>query len=266
MKEELEEGHFDQEGHYIWNKDKEIKDNWLDNIDWIKIKSDPKAKNDKPSTSKGLGDSSDDSDDEPEAAFNMIDTYKEIVALLQPKETIKKALQRLGKSTVKLTTAQRFKNKKAGIVDPASEKITKLTELSNEILTRSGNMDIYDETYEMITKKIENASKGSKVVAGSGDVDDDLDMYADDFDSKEKSKLHQDDEPAEKEEEKEKEVLMWEYKDKMDDEKILGPFTSEQMLKYSNEGKFKDGAVVRKVGAEDSKFYSLARIDFDLYI
>ena len=40
MKEELEEGRFDKEGHYIPNKDKEIKDYWLDNIDWVKVFSD----------------------------------------------------------------------------------------------------------------------------------------------------------------------------------------------------------------------------------
>lgn len=37
MKEELEEGHFDAEGHYQWNKDNDIKDNWLDNLDWVKV-------------------------------------------------------------------------------------------------------------------------------------------------------------------------------------------------------------------------------------
>lgn len=37
MKEELEEGHFDKDGHYLWNKDKEIRDNWLDNIDWVQV-------------------------------------------------------------------------------------------------------------------------------------------------------------------------------------------------------------------------------------
>lgn len=37
MKEELEEGHFDTEGHYIWKKDNDIRDNWLDNIDWLKV-------------------------------------------------------------------------------------------------------------------------------------------------------------------------------------------------------------------------------------
>lgn len=37
MKEELEEGHFDTDGHYHWKKEKEIRDNWLDNIDWVKV-------------------------------------------------------------------------------------------------------------------------------------------------------------------------------------------------------------------------------------
>lgn len=37
MKEELEEGHFDKEGHYLWKKEKQIRDNWLDNIDWVQV-------------------------------------------------------------------------------------------------------------------------------------------------------------------------------------------------------------------------------------
>jgi len=37
MREELEEGHFDKDGLYHWNKETDIKDNWLDNIDWVKV-------------------------------------------------------------------------------------------------------------------------------------------------------------------------------------------------------------------------------------
>lgn len=37
MKEELEEGHFDTEGNYHWKKEAKIKDNWLENIDWVKV-------------------------------------------------------------------------------------------------------------------------------------------------------------------------------------------------------------------------------------
>lgn len=38
MKEELEEGHFDKDGHYLWKKEKQIRDNWLDNINWVQVK------------------------------------------------------------------------------------------------------------------------------------------------------------------------------------------------------------------------------------
>jgi len=37
MKEELEEGHFDKDGHYLWKKEKQVRDNWLDNIDWVQV-------------------------------------------------------------------------------------------------------------------------------------------------------------------------------------------------------------------------------------
>ena len=39
MKEELEEGHFDTEGNYHWKKEGNIRDNWLENIDWVKVRS-----------------------------------------------------------------------------------------------------------------------------------------------------------------------------------------------------------------------------------
>lgn len=40
MEDEMEEGHFDKDGMFIFNRDKpEIRDNWLDNIDWVKVSS-----------------------------------------------------------------------------------------------------------------------------------------------------------------------------------------------------------------------------------
>uniref|UniRef100_A0A8D8DXY6 CD2 antigen cytoplasmic tail-binding protein 2 homolog n=1 Tax=Culex pipiens TaxID=7175 RepID=A0A8D8DXY6_CULPI len=275
MKEEMEEGHFDADGHYLWKKGVDLRDNWLDNIDWVKIKNDPNYKEKKDDAVKGLGDSDSDSDsEEGEGASKKFDAsvvYQDILNMMVPKETIKKALQRIGKNNAKLTTAQRWKLKKAGKLDDSSEKVTKLTELANEILTRDGNMDIYDETYEMIQKKISDA-KTSK------DGDGDLDMYADDFDNKEKDKLKEgehstDQKPstssaAENKPEAEvaKPELMWEYKEQQEAEQIHGPFTTEQMQKYAEEGRFSSGAFARKVGAEDTRFYSASRIDFELYL
>jgi CD2 antigen cytoplasmic tail-binding protein 2 len=180
---------------------------------------------------------------------------------MQPKEDINKTLQRLNKSKMKISTAQRFKMKKQGITDEASEQITKLTGLTNEVLTKTGNMNVYDLTYEQIQLKV---SKSETPTAG-GSKDVELDMYADDFDEKEKEKKV---DPkavkiAEEIEEKETE-LMWEYKMKAEDEKIQGPFTTFIMSKKAENGDFKDGAVARKVG--DERFYSASRIDFELYL
>lgn len=99
MKEELEEGHFDTQGHYHWKKEKEIRDGWLDNIDWVKVKGRPedKYKVHKDDDNKGLGESSSD-EEEMEEKFDLIENYKEIFQHMKPRETIAKALQRLGKS------------------------------------------------------------------------------------------------------------------------------------------------------------------------
>lgn len=38
MKEEMEDGHFDGDGFYHFKKDStQIKDAWLDDIDWVKV-------------------------------------------------------------------------------------------------------------------------------------------------------------------------------------------------------------------------------------
>lgn len=247
MKEELEEGHFDKDGHFLWNKDQEIKDNWLDNIDWQGIKTLP-AKDKK--ASKTLADDS-DSDNEDESfkkPFNEIQCYKEILTYMEPKETINKTLQRLGGGNKKLSSVERLKLKKAGLLNANNEKVTKLTELSNEILCQLGNMDVYQETFEKIKKKISDSE--TKHAPKSKDVE--LDMYADDFVDQEKKKL---DEPetssksAELAEPSEGPAqLMWEYKLKQDDEKIEGPHSTEQMQKFVDDGKFKTSVWVRKTG------------------
>lgn len=35
LDEEMQEGYFDSEGNYFVKKEEEIRDNWLDNIDWV---------------------------------------------------------------------------------------------------------------------------------------------------------------------------------------------------------------------------------------
>lgn len=270
MKEELEEGHFDQMGHYHFKKgDERHLDNWLDDVDWVKVKKDENYRK-KYYTAEGEYNSS--SDEEAAVALNLVKkfdslaSFKEILGFMQPKESINKTLQRLNKSKMKISTAQRIKMKKEGIVDEASETITKITGIVNEILTRTGNMSVYELTYEQIQLKVKDL--GDKAEAGSS-KEPELDMYADDFDEKEK-KLR---EPAGKsvtfakpeDKSEEEPSLMWEYKlTQSEDGDILGPFTTEQMSKKADDGDFKGNVFVRKVGEE--RFYSSARIDFELYL
>lgn len=275
MKEELEEGKFDASGHYHFNKgDERHLDNWLDDVDWVKVKKD---ENYRKTYNPAEGDYNSSSDEDESAAdstkiFDSRSSFKEILSLMQPQESINRTLQRLNKSKMKVSTAQRFKMKKQGIVDEASETITKITGLVNEILTKTGNMNVYELTYEQIELKVKDL--GDTSAAGPSHKEPELDMYADDFDEKEKKvkdssktvtfAIPQGGE-ASRTVPEEDPKLMWEYKlTQSENDPILGPFSTEQMSKKADDGEFKENVFVRKVG--DERFYSSARIDFDLYL
>lgn len=90
---------------------------------------------------------------EDSVEFDVTAAYKEIISMMEPRETISKTLRRLG-GNKRLTTAERWKMKKAGLSTDggSSSKVTRLTELANQILTTNGNMDVYQETYEQISQ------------------------------------------------------------------------------------------------------------------
>ena len=63
--------------------------------------------------------------------------------------------QRLG-GNKKISSAQRWKLKKLGQTENSNESMKQfleLTELANKII-ETGNMDIYEETYEFINLKV----------------------------------------------------------------------------------------------------------------
>ncbi|XP_065334683.1 CD2 antigen cytoplasmic tail-binding protein 2 homolog [Cloeon dipterum] len=263
MKEELEEGHFDGEGHYHFKKEsKEDRDNWLDNIDWVKIRQSEEDKN----LQRG-GNSSDEDDLKP---FDITEGYRLILAHLKPKETVASALRRLG-SGQSLSASQKLKLKKMGkSVDTSAGDKTAflaLTECANNMLNATGNMNVYQETFEQISAVVKKADdKKAK-------TEDPLDIFADNFDEKEKERMEttsaeEDDKEKGKESPKDEagtDVVEWEFKWTESSEEIHGPHTSEQMQSWVEEGYFKDTVCVRKVGS-GSNFYSARRVDFELYI
>lgn len=272
MKEEMEEGHFDKDGMYIFDKKSEIRDNWMDNIDWVKIKEQPKT------------DKMEESSDEEEEEIDKIPIYKEMLTLLKPGESIVKAIRRLGGKGGKTQSAsQRWKKQKIEETDPQKiqekENMLKLTGLADSLL-QSGNMEVYEMTYEKITyelKQLEGKTEISSNIPKDIDDDDALDMFAENFDKKDndkteaivvKEKESSDDkkDSSEKEESDDKsDEVMWLYKwENTDDAEIHGPYSSTQMLQWTEEDYFPDGVFCKKVNAE-GQFYSSKRIDFDLY-
>ena len=260
LKEEQQEGSFSKDGNFVWNKKDEIKDAWLDEVDWVKVKEKTKAEIEKE-------EKADDAEDDAQESYNEISNYKQMVEMMRPGESVAKSLRRLGGNKGFVSQSQRWKKKKAGAVeDPAEkenkEKMLKLTGLADAILSRSGNMEIYEETYEGILFKIkteEEKKVGAKTSIPEGvDEDDALDMFADSLDDKSEIPPKKDEKPAAVLDE-----VMWEFKWKADDSELHGPHSSQTMLDWQEGGYFSEGVLVRKVGGTD--YADSKRIDFDLY-
>ncbi|KAK3707682.1 hypothetical protein RRG08_050497 [Elysia crispata] len=303
MREEMEEGHFDAEGTYIFDKTKEIRDNWIDNIDWVKVKH---LNPDSTGTKRPLegSDSSDEEEDEDTKNAKAMKAYASILDILEKGETVAKAIRRLGKNKSKIPSAsQRWKAKKkktagaSATEDCDQESVNKaiaeqkqmlqLTELC-DLLIQQGIMDIYETSYERISftlKQMREKAQNSRLTIAEKSNDEDLlDMFADDFEGKEdkghyESEKELNNQGDGKEEFKKPMVptdgkssatpsiggVLWEYKENDSGEaKIKGPYTTSQMSKWSDDGTFGPGVLCRKYQSE-GQFYNSSRLDFDLY-
>ncbi|MPC74310.1 CD2 antigen cytoplasmic tail-binding protein 2 [Portunus trituberculatus] len=90
----------------------------------------------------------------------MADTWEQKTGRVSSQRKREGAPQRLG-GNKKISSAQKWKLKKTGGdgSESGSQKMSsflKLTELANKII-ETGNMDIYQETYEMIKLKVHSA-------------------------------------------------------------------------------------------------------------
>ncbi|KAL4002478.1 hypothetical protein ACH3XW_3620 [Acanthocheilonema viteae] len=251
MKEDLEEGHFDADGNFIFDKkETEIKDAWLDNIDWANVKADAgdqwHQKNEEDSsTTKNLGDSEHKS------------IYEKIASMLKPNETIERALTRLGKEKGLSAAEERRKRwaaKKAGkeYVDEKNFAVKELTGLTDSLVS-NGEMEAYQYTLEKVQYMIQELQ--SKAV-------DVLDIFSDEVPTCSiKGESKQTDEAARSN----SSDVVWEYKLSNDENaEIIGPVSSQEMMKLQGEGKFENGGWARKKGMQ--AFYTIARLDFEIYI
>ena len=263
LNEEREEGDFSKEGDFIWKKTKDINDAWLDNIDWVKVKEVTK-------TEQMRNEASDEAEEKAESAYNEVETYKSVLAMMKPGENVAKAIRRLSGATggpsmqkvvlqkqrkiaQKLKKKQKLSDEEEGF-QKMRQEMTRLTGLADSILSRSGNMEIYDETYEKISFRLKEAEKEPKRV-----IEDAMDMFSDNFDAKAKAP------PTEDKSLSLDSEVMWEYRwEQKDDSQVHGPHSSTEMLKWQDSGFFDKGVYVRRVGS--TEFLDGKRIDFDLYV
>lgn len=294
LEEEMQEGHFDSEGNYFIKKEEQIRDNWLDNIDWVRIKEQPFKKKKKGLGAKRTrragdedeaeeerqreekqtaedGEEEDDEEEEKEPVEDPLASYTQqqlleaLLELLQPGETVAAGLRRLGGLGGRKKGKLREENESTEETKRDAEKLDKLTALADR-LVGSGMFEIYQQTVEKLSYLLKNMSSKKPAVKQRDrdeEEDEELDMFGDKFDEKVGKK------PEEKDDEEDKRVsdeVMWEYKwENKDDSEIYGPFTSQQMQDWVDEGYFSSGVYCRRVDQEGSQFYNSKRLDFELY-
>ncbi|CAF1094233.1 unnamed protein product [Rotaria sp. Silwood1] len=280
--EELEEGHYDETGCFQWKKkDKdEVHDAWLDEIDWTNVKN-YKLKNpdatgedldDQKQSNLSNNDDDDDDDETDKNQFNEINTIQSMLTIMEPGETVVRTIKRLGTILSNNKPKQQWKQRKplpgeipiAKNIEQTSEELKKnkllleeMSGLANQFVS-NGELDIYQETYERLKAKLDRLQSSSNSTTTTNST---FDMYADSDISSSVNK------PTSSTDTDRSSKVLWEYKTDVDSiENLQGPFTTEQMIRLTNmEGKLdKNKVLCRRIGTE--QFYSIKRIDFDLYL
>lgn len=292
LQEEMQEGHFDSEGNYFIKKEEQIRDNWLDNIDWVRIKEQPfkqkkkglgakrkrrvgdedEAEEEKQREEKQADKENDEEEEEEEvepaedplASYTQHQLTEAVIELLLPGETVAKALRRLGGLGGQKKGKLREESEPTEETKRDTEKLDRLTALADR-LVGSGMFEIYQQTYEKLAYLLKSMSSTRPAVGrehgGDGDEEEDeLDMFADKFDESHTA------DKKEVEDNKVSDEVMWEYKwENKDDSEVFGPFTSQQMQDWVDEGYFSSGVYCKRVDQEGAQFYNSKRLDFELY-
>lgn len=143
--------------------------------------------------------------------------------------------------------------------------LEEMTGLADQFVS-NGQLDIYQETYEQLKTKLDQlqSSTSNSTINPMFDMYGDSDITLSTNRNSRKKKFHfvyllfflpLD-----------LSTVLWEYTTDDNTNSLQGPFTTEQMVRLTNtEGKLdKDKVRCRRIGTE--QFYSIKRIDFDLYL
>ncbi|TPP65568.1 CD2 antigen cytoplasmic tail-binding protein 2 [Fasciola gigantica] len=268
MKEELEEdGYFDGAGNFVFKKSTDARDNWLEDVNWVEVNR--KQKVNQPANTAV----SDESPSTPLSKGAKVSLYEELLRLLRENETVLQAIKRMGAGTKahkSASASQRWSKKKKMDVtnseqgDP--EGLVRATELADQLL-QAGEFDVYQmsaEDIQILLRQTENRAEDDELDA--------LGKHLDDQNSEKNGvgsnngKFPQTDSNEDRNDDKT--PVMWHLK--RSDESSTeyeGPFSTEQLKDWVEEGKFRGVkcVLVRQVDKPDGQFYNINRIDFDLY-
>ncbi|XP_040211759.1 CD2 antigen cytoplasmic tail-binding protein 2 [Rana temporaria] len=297
LKEEMEEGHFDSEGNYFLNKEAQIRDHWLDNIDWVQIKE-------RAAPPPGSGEEEGSDNDEGRAPLEMKTLLEEILKFLLPGETVAKGIRRLGGDRKRPQKVRRGRGGRRGGSESRGIKAPSPAggeEEGMEGEEKDAPMDQSDiqqqEQEDVERKEAERKAMAERKAAERKEAEEaeplnQLISLADQMVALGVYEVYQDtyeklafrlrgmtaapsldmfaDEVTEEKLEKKEESpvideVLWEYRwENKDSAELYGPFTSTQMQEWVDQGYFSDGVYCRRITG--GQFYNSHRIDFDLYV
>ncbi|TYZ64705.1 hypothetical protein PybrP1_011058 [[Pythium] brassicae (nom. inval.)] len=222
MEDEKDDGHFDSDGNFVWRRDERRvqEDAWLDGVSDDQIGAARQAKD-----RREFWDEQSASDTLTTEHANAM-----LASLLLPRETVLKALQRLGSKRSKSRGAKRkLVNGDAPSAQTAEEKaqFEQVTEAA-DFLMRQGEVDVYSQIREEFVDEDELLAE--RRAAGRVSF------------AEEESKNEEQPPPPQPE-------VLWEYRGA--DGEIHGPFPSSSFVAWQQQGYFTgDSAVdIRQVAS-----------------
>jgi len=275
MNDEFEEGDFDESGYYTLKKNSnESHDPWLDSIT---IKDVQKAKEAQERLNARM------EEDTQTVNHPKSKLLKDILLILRPKETTLQALKRLGGKGNK--PGQNKNKKNESEKDERTEEQKKrdlehfdtLTEYSYQLMSK-GVPEIYSYTYEQLGELLSKELPNSKDQKGKQKEKENSNQTPKEKSKPKEEEAENSDEELERLSERAEQnkinnnnqnnndngnQIIWRYKWTEDGE-IYGPFNSQQMQAWAEQGAFAGGILVAKGNSTD--FTSSKRIDFSLYI
>lgn len=161
LKEEQEEGEFDQAGNFIFRKssptDNENIDSWADSVDWKAVEQKERTESDHRRSKTRM----EIDNEQTEPALDKLSCYKHMLRIMRPEETVQRAIRRLGSNIpkrrfnkTKSTSGQSGEEPGSNCdIAEAKRKLDSMIELTHQRL-EDGDTDIYQKSYEDLEEAI----------------------------------------------------------------------------------------------------------------